>query len=209
MRFYDCKTAPSPRRVRIFIAEKNIDIPVIQVDLKSGEHLSEQFQSINPSCTVPVLELDDGTHLTTTAGIWRYLETIHPEPSLMGQTARQQGLIMDLQWRIEVEGFMAMAECLRNSSPRMINRALTGPHNYEQIPELANRGKLRVERFFENIDAVIGNNSYVIDNQLSVADIDLLVLIDFAAWKNITLPDSATNARRWHQEMATRNSAQL
>ena len=91
MKFFDCKTAPSPRRVRIFIAEKGISVETVPVDLRSKEQLNPDFRSINPHCTVPVLELDDGTRLATTAGIWRYLEAAYPDPALMGETPKAAG----------------------------------------------------------------------------------------------------------------------
>ena len=209
MKFFDCKTAPSPRRVRIFIAEKSIAVETILVDLRSKEQLGGEFKTINPHCTVPVLELDDGARLTTTAGIWRYLEATYPDPPLMGETPQQRGVIADLQWHIEMNGFMAMAEFLRNSAPAMKGRALTGPHDYDQIPELADRGKLRVQRFLEEIDQVIGDKPYVAGDRFSVADIDLLVLIDFSAWRKLSLPAGATNARRWYEAVRARPSAQL
>ena len=209
MKFFDCTTAPSPRRVRIFIAEKSIAVETILVDLRSKEQLGVEFKTINPHCTVPVLELDDGARLTTTAGIWRYLEATYPDPPLMGETPQQRGVIADLQWHIEMNGFMAMAEFLRNSAPAMKGRALTGPHDYDQIPELADRGKLRVQRFLEEIDQVIGDKPYVAGDRFSVADIDLLVLIDFSAWRKLSLPAGATNARRWYEAVRARPSAQL
>ena len=209
MKFFDCKTAPSPRRVRIFIAEKGIAVETILVDLRSKEQLGVEFKTINPHCTVPVLELDDGARLTTTAGIWRYLEATYPDPPLMGETPQQRGVIADLQWHIEMNGFMAMAEFLRNSAPAMKGRALTGPHDYDQIPELADRGKLRVQRFLKEIDQVIGDKPYVAGDRFSVADIDLLVLIDFSAWRKLSLPAGATNARRWYEAVRARPSAQL
>ncbi len=209
MKFFDCKTAPSPRRVRIFIAEKSIAVETILVDLRSKEQLGVEFKTINPHCTVPVLELDDGARLTTTAGIWRYLEATYPDPPLTGETPQQRGVIADLQWHIEMNGFMAMAEFLRNSAPAMKGRALTGPHDYDQIPELADRGKLRVQRFLEEIDQVIGDKPYVAGDRFSVADIDLLVLIDFSAWRKLSLPAGATNARRWYEAVRARPSAQL
>ena len=208
MKFYDCKTAPSPRRARIFIAEKNIPIEHIEVDLRNAEQMSDAFRAINPYCTVPVLELDDGTHLTTTAGIWQYLEAAYPEPALMGKTAEQKGIIADLQWRIETGGFMAMSEYLRNSAPAMKGRALTGTVNYEQIPELAVRGQDRLTHFFNDIDELVGTKPYVAGETFSVADIDLLVVVDFAKWKKITLPETAVNAWRWYETVSARPSAQ-
>ena len=208
MKFYDCKTAPSPRRARIFIAEKNIPIEHIEVDLRNAEQMSDVFRAINRYCTVPVLELDDGTRLTTTAGIWQYLEAAYPEPALMGKTAEQKGIIADLQWRIETGGFMAMSEYLRNSAPAMKGRALTGTVNYEQIPELAVRGQDRLTHFFNDIDELVGTKPYVAGETFSVADIDLLVVVDFAKWRKITLPETAVNAWRWYDTVSARPSAQ-
>tara|TARA_B100000949_G_scaffold24374_1_gene18632 strand:- start:66 stop:713 length:648 start_codon:yes stop_codon:yes gene_type:complete len=208
MKFYDCKTAPSPRRARIFIAEKNIPVEHIEVDLRNAEQMSDAFRAINPYCTVPVLELDDGTHLTTTAGIWQYLEAAYPEPALMGKTAEQKGIIADLQWRIETGGFMAMSEYLRNSAPAMKGRALTGTVNYEQIPELAVRGQDRLTHFFNDIDELVGTKPYVAGETFSVADIDLLVVVDFAKWRKITLPETAVNAWRWYETVSARPSTQ-
>ena len=209
MKFFDCQTAPSPRRARIFIAEKGLTVTTTQVDLRSGEHLNPEFKAINPHCTVPVLELDDGTRLTNTAGIRHYLEAAYPEPLLMGANPRERGMVADLQWHIEMNGIMAMAEFLRNSSAGMKGHALTGTVGYQQIPELAERGKLRVQHFLQSIDGLIGEKPFVAGDNFSVADIDLLVLIDFVAWRKLSLPESATNARRWYETVSARSSAKL
>ena len=207
MKFYDWQTAPSARRARIFIVEKGLIIEIIQVDLRSGEHLTPEFKEINPFCTVPVLELDDGTRLQSTAGIWNYLESLLEEPRLMGRTPIERGIIADLQWHIEMDGFMAMAEFLRNSAPGLKGRALTGPESYEQIPEIAERGKKRLQHFFDSFDGLIGRKNYVAGESFSIADIDLLVLIDFAAWKKFKIPENAKNAQRWYENVSTRPSA--
>ena len=209
MKFYDCKTAPSPRRVRIFIAEKNIDIETIEIDLKNGEQLTPEFKKLNPNCTVPVLALADGNNLTSTAGIRSYLEAKFPDITLMGRTAEEKGRIADVQWRIEMEGLMAMSEALRNSTPRMAGRALTGPLNYEQIPALAERGKLRVQRFLDGVESMIGSQKYIAGDEFSVADIDLLVVVDFANWIKLGLSESAKNSKRWYEAVSQRPSANL
>ena len=209
MKFYDCKTAPSPRRVRIFIAEKNIDIETIEIDLKNGEQLTPEFKKLNPNCTVPVLALADGNNLTSTAGIRRYLEAKFPDIPLMGRTPEEKGRIADVQWRIEMEGLMAMSEALRNSTPRMAGRALTGPVNYEQIPALAERGKLRVQRFLDGVESMIGSQKYIAGDEFSVADIDLLVVVDFANWIKLGLSESAKNSKRWYEAVSQRPSANL
>jgi glutathione S-transferase len=209
MKFYDCSTAPSPRRVRIFVAEKGLEIETIEIDLRNGEQMAPAFRAINPNCTVPVLVLGDGTTLTSTAGIRGYLEAVYPEPSLTGSTAAEKGRVADLQWRIEIEGMMAMSEALRNSAVRMQGRALTGAVDYEQIPALAERGKARVERFLNGVEAMIGDKPFAAGDHYSVADIDLLVVVDFAGWIKMSLPEGASNARRWHATVSGRPSAKL
>jgi glutathione S-transferase len=207
MKFYDCQTAPSPRRVRIFIAEKGLDIETVEINMREGEQMGEAYRAINPNCTVPTLELDDGSHLTNTAGIRAYLEAKYPEPALMGRTPEEKGRIADAQWRIEFGCLMAIADALRNSSPRMADRALPGPVNYAQIPELAERGRARLQHFLAGVDGMIGDKPFVAGDAYSVADIDLLVAIDFAGWLKEKLPEDAANARRWYETVSNRPSA--
>lgn len=207
MKFYDCRPAPSPRRVRVFMAEKGIEVPTVQVDLRNGEHLRPEFRMINPHCTVPVLELDDGTRLVSTAAIWRYLEETHPEPRLMGGSAKEKALIADTQWRIEAEGFMPIAEALRNSAAGMKDRAVTGPVNFEQIPALAERGRKRAKLFLELLEFMVGPKPFLCGERYSVADIDAMIAVDFAKWIKLELPPEAKNARRWYESVAARPSA--
>jgi glutathione S-transferase len=207
MKFYDCKPAPSPRRVRVFMAEKGIEIPTTQIDLRNGEHLTPDFRMVNPHCTVPVLALDDGTRLISTAAIWRYLEETHPTPPLMGRSAKEKALIADTQWRVETEGFMAVAEALRNSTPGMKGRAVTGPVGFEQIPALAERGRKRTEIFLQLLEFMVGPKPFICGEHYSVADIDAMIAVDFAKWLKIELPPDAANARRWYESVSARPSA--
>jgi glutathione S-transferase len=131
MKLYDCRTAPSPRRVRMFIAEKGVRLETVQVDLAIGEHLSEAFEKINPLRTVPVLELDDGTAFLDSNSISLYLEAVFPDPSLIGRDAKERAVIAMWQREMDLNGLMAVAECFRNSSKGFRNRALTGPVDYE------------------------------------------------------------------------------
>ncbi|MHA1536541.1 MAG: glutathione S-transferase family protein [Alphaproteobacteria bacterium] len=209
MKFYDCQPAPSPRRVRIFIAEKGLDIPVVEVDLRGFAQLEDSFDEINYYRTVPVLELDDGAKLNSTQGIWRYLEETHPEPALMGRDAYEKALIADLEWRMEMDGFLAIGETLRNSAERMKDRALTGRYNYPQIPALAERGRARIPRFFEDLERLLEGREFLAGDAYSIADITAQVAVDFAGWLKFTLPSSAPNARRWHQAVSARPSAAL
>lgn len=206
MKLYDCKTAPSPRRVRIFMAEKRLDIPTEQVDLRNREHLTPAFKQINPYCTVPVLELDDGTCLCSSVGIQRYLEECYPEPPLMGRTPEEKAWISDLQWRIETDGFGAAAELLRNTAPGMRGRALTGPVDYAQIPKLAERGRKRMEVFLQDFEQLAGNaKPFLCGKSFSVADIDGMIVVDFAKRLHLEINGEAT--RDWYETVAARPSA--
>jgi glutathione S-transferase len=140
MKLYDCTTAPSPRRVRIFLAEKGISVPTVQVDLRKGEQFSSAFRTINPECTVPVLRLDDGTTIADILGICRYFEELYPDPPLMGRTAEQKAVIEACQRRIERDGFYAAMEAFRNSTPGLKDRALPGPSHTRKSPRWPNAG---------------------------------------------------------------------
>jgi len=207
MLFHACSTAPSPRLVRIFIAEKGIEVPTRQVDLRGGEHLSPAFRAINPHCTVPVLELDDGTRLTSTQGCWRYLEEAYPEPPLLGTTPTEKAVIADRLWRIEADGWQAVGEALRNAAPGLKGRALTGPDDYAQIPELAARGRLRATRFLARLDAMLADRPYLAGERFSAADIMAMVVVDFAKWIKLAPPEDAGHARRWYERVSTRPGA--
>lgn len=209
MKFYDCASAPSPRFVRIFIAEKGLEIPVQQVDLRHGEHLAPSFRAINPNCTVPVLALDDGTRLTSTQGCWRYPEEVAPDPPLLGTSPGERALIADRVWRFEADGWQAITEALRNAAPGLKDRALVGPDDYAQIPELAARGKVRTRRFLDRLDDLLTTQPYMAGERFTAADIFALVLTDFAAWLKLTLPEDAAHARRWYDSVRTRPSAKV
>jgi len=209
MRFYDCGTAPSPRRVRIFIAEKGMDIETVEVDIRNGEHLYDSFRKINPHCTVPALELDDGTSIAEIPPICRYLEEIQPEPNLLGADPKERALISMWDRYMEFDGFMAVAEALRNSAKGMRGRALTGNAGYEQIPDLAERGRKRTERFFADLEARLGESEYIAGGRYSVADITAFVAVDFAKWVKITIAVDHDNLRRWYDTVAERRACQV
>jgi len=207
MKFYDCATAPSPRRVRIFAAEKGIALPTVQVDLRNGEQFSEAFRAINPDCTVPVLTLDDGTVIADAVAICGYLEEIHPDPPLIGSTARERAMVIALNRQIERDGFFAAMDAFRNAAKGLKGRALPGPHDYEQIPELAERGRTRVENFFRAMDARLAGREFVVGDRYTIADISTLVLIDLAGRAKLNVPDACANLRRWHAAVSARPSA--
>ena len=207
MKFYDCVTAPSPRRVRIFAAEKGIELDTVQIDLSSGEQFSEAFRAINPDCVVPALVLKDGTCLSEVSAICQFLEDIRPEPTLWGSDPTQRALTTMWNAKVEQQGLAAMAEAFRNSVKGMSGRAVTGPDSFEQIPELAERGRQRVMLFFERLDRELAAREFVAGEWFSIADISALVFADFAKRAKIEPPESLENLARWYEAVSSRPSA--
>lgn len=206
---YDCATAPSPRRARILLAEKGVPHETVQIDLRAGEQLGEAYRRINPQCTVPALRTDEGVMLTDNAAIAAWLEAHCPQPPLLGRTALEKADIASWQWRIEFEGLLAIAECLRNSSPGMANRALPGPVDYPQIPELAQRGLARVQQFFSVLDEQLWGRDFVAADQFSIADITAVVVVDFARIVKVKPGEQHPDLTRWRTAMAQRPSMAL
>ena len=208
MKFYDCSTAPSPQRVRIFLAEKGITVPTVQVDLRNGEQFTPAFRAINPDCTVPALVLDGGTIIADAVAICGYLEELHPDPPLIGSTAQERAMVTALNRQIERDGFFAAMDAFRNTAKGLKGRALPGPHDYEQIPELAERGRTRVENFFRAMDARLAGREFVAGDRYTIADISTQVLIDLAGRAKLNVPDACAHLRRWHAAVSARPSAQ-
>lgn len=207
MKFYDCKTAPSPRRVRVFIVEKGIDIETVQVDLAKGEQFSDAFKQLNPDCVVPALELDDGTGLTEVVAICDYLEAKFPEHPLMGSSDEERARVLMWNCKVEQQGLMSAAAAFRNSVKGLKGRAATGQVSYAQIPELAERGRAQVVQFFERMDEQLANTKYLAGENFSIADIGAMCVVDFAAKFKVTIPESASNTQRWYDSVSARPSA--
>ena len=206
---YDCTTAPSPRRARILLAEKGVAHSTVNVDLAKSEQLGEAYRAINPLCTVPALRLEDGHVLTDNAAITAYLEARFPDPPLLGGTPQDKAEIASWNWRAEFEGLWAIAEALRNGSPAMVNRALPGPVDYAQIPELAQRGVARLQQFFNNLDARLAGRDHVAASGFSIADITAVVVVDFARVVRVKPGEQHANLRRWREAMAQRPALKL
>jgi glutathione S-transferase len=190
MKFYDCATAPSPRRVRIFLAEKGITVPTVQVNLREGEHLQPAFRAINPDATVPALVLDSGTVISDAIAICHYFEEVQPEPPLIGRTPEERAATIAWNRRIERDGFYAAMEAFRNATPGLKGRAIPGPDDYEQIPQLAERGRRRMQHFFERMDARLGESPFVAGPSYSIADITAQISVEFARWAKLAVPES-------------------
>ena len=203
---YDCTTAPSPRRARILLAEKGVAHETVQVDLRKGEQMGEAYRRINPQCTVPALRTEEGQLLTDNAAIAAYLEARYPEPPLMGRTPQDKAEIASWHWRAEFEGLMAIAEALRNSNPAMVNRALPGPVDHAQIPELAQRGLLRLQQFFVALDERLAGRDFIAADQFSIADISAVVAVDFARVVRVKPLEQQVHLLRWREHMGLRES---
>jgi glutathione S-transferase len=206
---YDCATAPSPRRARILLAEKGVAHDTVQVDLRSGEQFGEAYRQVNPQCTVPALRTDDGLLLTDNAGIAAWVEARFPQPPLLGDTPQAKAEIASWNWRIEFEGLLAIAETLRNSTPAMANRALPGPVDYPQIPELAQRGLARLQQFFLTLNDRLAGREFIAGDRFSVADITAVVAVDFARVVKVKPGEQHPHVLRWRAAMAARPSMSL
>lgn len=210
MRFYDYRLAPSPRKVRLFIAEKGLDIPTVDVDLRAGAQQQPQFLAKNPDATVPVLELDDGTCITESLAICHYLEQTNPEPNLMGRGAKEQALVLMWTDMQTLQGYLGLAEALRNGHEAFKGRALGGPISYEQIPALAERGKRRAEVYFNKLETRLGESEFVASDRFTYADIAGFVYVGFAARAIGGTPpvEGRPALKAWYERIAARPAIQ-
>ncbi len=207
MKLYDFSMAPNARRVRIFLAEKGLEVETISVDLTKREQMSDDYKAINPRLAVPALVLDDGSLLTESVAICRYFEELNPEPALFGKDAREKAVVEMWHRRVELEGMQAAAEGIRNSVEFFAGRAIPGPQNFEQVPALAERGMSRAKHFQGMLDAHLADNEFIAGENYSVADIAGLVACDFSKILKLRPDDSKPNLKRWYETVSARPSA--
>lgn len=205
MKFYDYRSAPSPRKVRLFIAEKGLDVPTAEVDLRARAQQEPVFLAKNAGATVPVLELDDGTCLTESLAICHYLEQQRPEPNLMGRGAREQAQVLMWNDILTFEGYLSLQESLRNGNEAFKGRALPGPVAWEQIPALAERGRRRAALFFDKLETRLGESEFVAGERFTYADIVAFVYVGFAPRATGTNPiDGRPALKQWNETIAAR-----
>jgi glutathione S-transferase len=202
MKLYDGGRAPNPRRVRVYLAEKGIAVPMEQVDLGAMAQKSAAFTAINPLQRVPALELDDGTIITESIAICRYFEVLQPEPPLFGVGAKEVAIVEMWQRRVELHLFWPVSQVFRHSHPAM--KAMEVP----QVPDWAEANKPRVLEFLSLLDGELNGRRYIAGDRYSVADITGLVAIDFMKPAKLAVPDTLGNLKRWHAEVSARPSAQ-
>ena len=207
MKLYDFELAPNPRRVRIFLAEKKVSIPMVQVNTRNREQFSEEFKAINPFSLLPVLELDDGKFIGESTAICRYFELLYPDPVLMGRDATEQAIVEMWDRRAELEGMSAVGEIVRNALPMFEGRGVAGvPDGFPQIPALVQRGKKRMIRFFDFWNRQLFANQFVAGPNFSIADITSFVAIEFAKRAEVTIPENCQHVARWYEEVSSRDS---
>jgi glutathione S-transferase len=203
MKLYTYTGAPNPRRVHIFLAEKGIEIPFEQVDIMKRENRTPEFiEKVNVMGGLPVLELDDGSHIAESVSICRYLEALNPEPSLFGATPKEQGVIDMWLRRVELNFMVPVGQVWIHGSP------LTKAVNPNQIAEAAEFGRKTVGRYFEFLDGQLAKREFIAGDSYSMVDISALCTLDFGAALIKLVPDPGLeNLSRWHQGVSARPSA--
>jgi glutathione S-transferase len=206
LKLYHAANSPNSRRVRIFLAEKGLKPMLIAVDLGAGEQHSDAYKAINPRRVVPALVLEDGTTIGEVPAIMRYLDEAFRETPLLGATPKDKGLVVMWERFAELEGYAPVMEAVRNKVERLKGRAIAGPHDYEQIPGLVDRGVLRVKNFLRDLNERLEQVPFVAGERFSAADITALVTIDFARALDISIPDGHRALTRWKDAVSVRSS---
>jgi glutathione S-transferase len=201
MKLYNHSLAPNPRRVRIFAAEKGISLKLEDVDILAGQSRTPEFLAKNSSGGVPVLELDDGSHLSESVAICRYLEGLHPDPNLLGRDLREQADIERWNRRMELELFAAIGRTVQNTSPIFQGRL-------KQFPEYGEAQRAVVYQRLERMDRELNGHQFVAGDRFTIADITALVAIDIGGrLGDIKIAPALANLSRWHSAVSSRPSA--
>jgi len=208
LKLYHSTSSPNSRRVRMFLAEKGLTVSLAPVDLAKGEQHSDTYRAINPRRVVPTLVLEDGTAIGEVPAIWRYLEEAYPTPPLLGSTPKDKALVIMWERRAELDGFAAVMEGVRNAAERLKGRAIAGPHDYDQIPALVERSKLRVKDFYADLNARLTEDPFLAGNHFSAADITALITVDFATKRmSFAAPSEHRALNNWYEKVSSRPSA--
>jgi len=207
MKIYDWHIAPNPRRLHIYLAEKGLKIELVEVG-QDDLSLAPWFKAKYPHAMVPMLELDDGTQIGEAMAIARYFEETHPEPPLMGVDARDKAIVEMWEKRANEEGMLPASELFRNTHEKFEKRGLPGAADpIPAIPELRERGRARLARFFAKFDRQLADNEFVAGERWTVADATALAAVDFAGWSDVKIPADCRNLHRWYEEVSARPSA--
>ena len=201
MKLYNSNFAPNPRRVRVFLAEKGVSIPCVEVDLAKLEHKTPEYSAVNPFQVIPSLELDDGAVIGESIAICRYLEDLHPEPNLFGLTPLERAMVEMWQRRVEWHLLLPIGQAFRHSHPRMSE--MEDP----QIPDWAAANRTRALHNMLVFDEILRDRPFVAGERFTVADITGLVALDFAKPARIAIPPELAHLNRWRDALKARPSA--
>lgn len=201
MKLFDGGKAPNPRRVRVFLAEKGIEVPLVPVDMGAMEHRKEPVTSRNPLQRLPILELDDGTIITESVAICRYFEELHPEPALFGRGALGKALVEMWQRRMELNLMAAVAQAFRHIHPAMKEWEVP------QIAEWGEANKPKAVEFLGILDRELAGREFIAGDEFSIADITGMIAVDFMKPARIAVPEDLANVIRWHRAVSARPSA--
>lgn len=208
MKLYDWVIAPNPRRVRMYLEEKGIEVPTEQAAAPNAMDLNADYLDKFSHRTVPLLELDDGSCIAEAMAICRFFEAQCAEPPLFGRTPAEQARVEMWERQAEYQGLHAAAESFRNSHPAFVGRAIPGyPEPIEQIRALGERGRYRYHHFLEKMDAQLAHNEFLAGENFSVADITAFCGIDFVQKFRLPVPDEQENVHRWFAQVKARPSA--
>ena len=210
MKLYDFALAPSAQRVRVYLKEKSLEIPTEQVNVREGEQFAEPFDTMNPFHCVPFLELDDGTVIAESISICRYLEELHPEPSLFGRSAAERATIDMWNRRVELDGFMPVLHAVRNHLPAFAGRVVPGTRtDLPQMPEMVSRGKEMMAVFLDRLDPALDGRGFIAGDAFSIADITGVFAVRMTGALELDLAGSWPNVARWFAEVSARPSFDL
>ncbi|MGY6707403.1 MAG: glutathione S-transferase [Rhizobiaceae bacterium] len=201
MKLYDGGRAPNPRRVRVFLAEKGIEVPLLEIDMAALAHRSDEVTARNPLQRLPLLELEDGTVLTESVAICRYFEELHPQPALFGTGALGKAKVEMWQRRMELNLMMPVAHAFRHIHPAMKDWEVP------QIAEWGEANKPKAVAFLRVLDAHLAENQFAVGETYSIADITGMIAIDFMKPARIELPEDLAHVRRWYAALKARPSA--
>ncbi len=201
MKILQTRGAPNPRRVRIFLAEKGIEVPFEEIDLMKGELKTPEFTQMNRFQRVPVLLLDDGTVISETMAICRYFDETKPEPALFGTGPLQRAMVEMWNRRMELNLLFCVAQVFRHLHPAMAHLEVP------QVGAWGEANRPRVLEILQFLDEELGKRRYIAGEHYSVADITALVAIDFMKPAKIQRPEGLKNLARWHAEVSERPSA--
>jgi len=200
MKIYEASTAPNARRVRMFLAEKNVDMEYVQLDIAAGENLNPENRAKNPTTKIPFLELDDGTCIGETLAICRYFEETVSDNPLMGRTPLEKAQVEMWQRRVEFYFMMQVGMCFQHSTGYFKDRMTP-------VPEYGAVAGKAATKYLDDLNAQLADSKYLVGDYFSIADINLICALDFARVVKIKMSDEHTHLLRWYQDVSARPSA--